>query len=92
MTNAQRIFGTRSSLSRQYAVAAAVFLLLVLGIIMLFGHLISGSLSRRYLEDVLAGGREEARRIAAELDAAEAKKLDVVETRREVLSLSLIHI
>ena len=89
MTNAQRIFGTRSSLSRQYAVAAAVFLLLVLGIIMLFGHLISGSLSRRYLEDVLAGGREEARRIAAELDAAEAKKLDVVETRREVLSRTL---
>ena len=89
MTNAQRIFGTRSSLSRQYAVAAAVFLLLVLGIILLFGHLISGSLSHRYLEDVLAGGREEARRIAAELDAAEAKQLDVVETRREVLSRTL---
>jgi signal transduction histidine kinase len=70
-------------------VAAGVFLLLVLGIIFLFGHLIAGSLSRRYLEDVLAGGRAEAKRIAAELGGAEVKELDVVETRREVLTRTL---
>ena len=89
MTNAGRIFGTRSPLRRQYAVAAGIFLVLVLGIIFLFGHLISGSLSRRYLEDVLAGGRDEAQRIAAELGGAEAKELDVVETRRQVLTRTL---
>jgi signal transduction histidine kinase len=89
LTNAGRIFGTKSPLRRQYAVAAAVFLILVVGIIFLFGHLIAGSLSRRYLEDVLAGGREEARRIAAELGGAEVKELDVVETRREVLTRTL---
>jgi signal transduction histidine kinase len=89
LTNAGRIFGTRSPLRRQYAVAAAIFLSLVLGIIFLFGHLISGSLSRRYLEDVLAGGREEAQRIAAELGGAEVKELDVVETRQEVLRRTL---
>ncbi len=89
MADMERINGTRSTLSLQYAVAAAVFLLLVLGIILLFGHLISGSLSKRYLEDVLAGGREEARRIAAELGGMEVKELDVVETRREVLTRTL---
>jgi len=89
LTNAGRIFGTRSPLRRQYAVAAGIFLSLVLGIIFLFGHLIAGSLSRRYLEDVLAGGREEAQRIAAELGGSEAKELDVVETRRQVLTRTL---
>lgn len=89
MTNEGRIFGTRSPLRRQYSVAAGIFLLLVLGIIFLFGHLIAGSLSRRYLEDVLAGGRAEAKRIAAELGGAEVKELDVVETRREVLTRTL---
>ncbi|MEJ2581017.1 MAG: histidine kinase dimerization/phospho-acceptor domain-containing protein, partial [Acidobacteriota bacterium] len=61
----------------------------MIGIIFLFGHLIAGSLSRRYLEDVLAGGREEAERIAAELGRAEAETLDVVETRREILTRTL---
>jgi len=89
LTNEGRIFGTRSPLRRQYSVAAGVFLLLVLGIIFLFGHLIAGSLSRRYLEDVLAGGRAEAKRIADELGGAEVKELDVVETRREVLTRTL---
>jgi signal transduction histidine kinase len=89
LTNEGRIFGTRSPLRRQYSVAAGIFLLLVLGIIFLFGHLIAGSLSRRYLEDVLAGGRAEAKRIAAELGGAEVKELDVVETRREVLTRTL---
>ena len=89
MTSERRIFGTRSPLRRQYSVAAGVFLMLVVGIIFLFGHLIAGSLSRRYLEDVLAGGRAEAQRIAAELGGAEVKELDVVETRREVLTRTL---
>ncbi len=89
MTDDNGLFGTQRSLRLQYAAAAAIFLVLVLGIILLFGHLISGSLSKRYLEDVLAGGREEARRIAAELGGAEVKELDVVETRREVLSRTL---
>jgi signal transduction histidine kinase len=89
MTDQENIFGTPSPLSRQYSAAAVVLLSLVLGIIFLFGHLISGSLSKRYLEDVLAGGREEARRIAAELGGAEVKELDVLETRREVLSRTL---
>jgi signal transduction histidine kinase len=79
----------KSPLRRQYSVAVGIFLLLVLGIIFLFGHLIAGSLSRRYLEDVLAGGRAEAERIAAELGGAEVKELDVVETRREVLNRTL---
>lgn len=89
MTDETGIFGTRGSLRRQYAAATVVFLGLILGIIFLFGHLISGSLSRRYLEDVLAGGREEAQRIAAELAGAELEELDVVETRREVLARTL---
>jgi signal transduction histidine kinase len=74
LTSEGRIFGTRSPLRRQYSVAAGIFLLLVLGI---------------NLEDVLAGGRAEARRIAAELGGAEVKELDVVETRREVLTRTL---
>ncbi|MEJ2190700.1 MAG: hypothetical protein P8Y93_15125 [Acidobacteriota bacterium] len=89
MTRTARIFGTRGSLQRQYSVAAGVLLLLVLGIIFLFGHLIAGSLSRRYLEDVLAGGRDEARRIAEELGGEDATELDVIERRREVLTRTL---
>lgn len=89
MTDNSGLFGTQRSLRLQYAAAAAIFLVLVLGIILLFGHLISGSLSKRYLEDVLAGGRDEARRIAAELGGPEVKELDVVETTREVLSRTL---
>jgi signal transduction histidine kinase len=89
MAGTERRNDTTSSLSLQYAGASAAFLVLVLGIILLFGHLISGSLSNRYLEDVLAGGREQARRIAAELGGAEVKELDVVETRREVLTRTM---
>lgn len=83
------LLGVRGSLQRQYAIATTVLLVLVLGIILLFGHLITGSLSRRYLEDVLAGGREEARRIAEELGGEALTELDVVEKRREVLTRSL---
>jgi len=89
MTHIGDNIGTPGSLRLQYTAAAGIFLVLILGIIFLFGHLISGSLSRRYLEDVLAGGREEARRIASELGGAEVKELDVIENRREVLSRTL---
>ncbi|MCU0303409.1 MAG: ATP-binding protein [Thermoanaerobaculales bacterium] len=83
MARLQGIFGTRGSLQRQYAVASAVFLVLVIGIIFAFGHLISRSLSRRYIEDVLVSGREDARRIADELGAEVAQDLDVLEQRSE---------
>ncbi|MFV2072488.1 MAG: PAS domain-containing sensor histidine kinase [Thermoanaerobaculales bacterium] len=89
MTRIGRFFGTRGSLQRQFAAATAVLLILMLGIIFLYGHLIAGSLSRRYLEDTLAGGRAEALRIADELGGAEVKDFDVLERRREVLERTL---
>ena len=46
---------------------AALFAVLVVAIILVFGHLVSQSLSRRYLEDLLISGREEAQRVADEL-------------------------
>jgi len=80
MTGRADIFGTRGSLWRQYAGAAALFLALILGIIFLYGHLLAGSLSRRYLEDVLAGVlRAVARRVGAavrQLGAAEPGQSD----------------
>ena len=89
MTRLQGIFGTRGSLQRHYAAATVVFVLLVLGIILVFGHLISRSLSRRYLEDLLISGREDARRIADELGDDGAEDLRVLEQRREQLFRSL---
>jgi signal transduction histidine kinase len=84
MARLEGIFGTKGSLQRHYATATAVFLVLVLGIIFLFGHLISQSLSRRYIEDLLVSGREDARRIAEDLDdQVEAQDLQVLERRRE---------
>jgi len=85
MARIQGIFGTRGSLQRHYAIATAVFLVLVIGIIFLFGHLISRSLSRRYIEDMLIGGREDARRIADELEGGGLQDLEVLEERRELL-------
>ncbi len=85
MTRFERIFGTKGSLHRHYATATAVFLVLVIGIIFLFGHLISQSLSRRYIEDILVGGREDARRIADELEDGGVQDLQVLEQRREHL-------
>jgi signal transduction histidine kinase len=85
MARLDGIFGTKGSLQRHYAVATAVFLVLVLGIILLFGHLISRSLSRRYLEDLLVSGREDAQRIADELVEEGAHDLQVLEQRRELL-------
>jgi len=89
MARIEGIFGTKGSLQRHYAIATTVFLVLVLGIIFLFGHLISRSLSRRYLEDVLVGGREDARRIADELEGSDIQDLQVLERRRENLFRSL---
>ena len=84
MARLEGIFGTKGSLQRHYATATAVFLVLVLGIIFLFGHLISRSLSRRYIEDVLISGREDARRIADDLDdQVQAEDLQALERRRE---------
>jgi len=85
MARFQGIFGTRGSLQRHYAIATAVFLALVIGIIFLFGHLISQSLSRRYIEDMLVGGREDARRIAEEIEGGGLQDLEVLEQRREYL-------
>ncbi len=85
MARFEDIFGTRGSLQRHYAIATAVFLLLVIGIIFLFGHLISRSLSRRYIEDLLVGGREDAKRIADELENGGLQDLQVLEQRREQL-------
>ena len=85
MARIQSIFGTRGSLQRHYAIATAVFLALVIGIIFLFGHLISQSLSRRYIEDMLVGGREDARRIAEEIEGGGLQDLEVLEERREHL-------
>jgi len=84
-----RIFGRRGSLQRQYALATVVFLILVTGIILAFGHLISRSLSRRYLEDMLISGRDEAQRLANELGGGQIEDLDVLATRREQLIRTL---
>lgn len=85
MARFEGIFGTRGSLQRHYSTATAVFLVLVIGIIFLFGHLISQSLSRRYIEDMLVGGREDARRIAEEIEGGGLQDLEVLEQRREYL-------
>jgi len=81
--------GKRATVERQFALAAALFAVLVLGIIFLYGHLISRSLSRQYLQDVLVSGREEARRIADTLGEAGVGELEVVEKRREELYRTL---
>lgn len=85
-----RLIGERGSLQRQYSLATALFAVLVLAIILLYGHFIAQSLSRRYLEDVLITGREEAERIAEELGGESAAEFfEVVERRREVLRRTL---
>ena len=89
MARIEGIFGTKGSLRRQYTTATAVFLALIIGIIFLFGHLISQSLSRRYIEDILIGGREDAQRIADELEGSDIQDLQVLERRRENLFRSL---
>lgn len=77
------------SLPRQLAAAGVLFGVLVGAIIFAFGHLISQSLSRRYLEDILITGREEAERIASELGPEPVRELDVLVQRREQLVRTL---
>ena len=77
------------SLPRQYVAATALFVVLVLAIIFLFGHLIAGSLSRRYLEDVLISGRDEAHDLAEEIGGAGPQYFDVLEKRQELLVRAL---
>jgi signal transduction histidine kinase len=85
-----RLLGAAGSLQRQYSVATALFAVLVLAVILLYGHFIAQSLSKRYLEDVLITGREEAERIADEFGGADGVELfDVVERRREILRRTL---
>ena len=79
-----------SPLSRQLALAASAFAVLVLGIIFLFGHLIASSLSRRYLEDVLLTGREDAQRFAEQLKSGGGTDLlQVMSKRQEALVRTL---
>jgi len=59
-----RVLGLPGSLQRKYATATAFIAFLILAIIFLFGHLIAGSLSRRYLEDMLLMGQQDAERVA----------------------------
>ena len=71
---------------QQYMLAAGVFALAVVAIILLFGHLISRSLSKRYLEDVLIAGREDATQLAKEMAKQGGTNVyDVIEKNREVL-------
>ncbi len=79
-------------LQRQYVAVTVTLAVLVLGIIFLFGHLISRSLSRHYLETVLITGQEEAEQLAQEMsdDGGNTVGLyDVVEKRREVIQRRL---
>jgi len=66
-----QLFGAPKSLRRRYTVATVLFMALVLGIILLFGHIIAGSLSRRYLEDMLVAGRQDAEMIAHQIGDGE---------------------
>ncbi len=78
--------GRGGELSRQYVAAAVTFAVLVAAVVLVFGHLLSRSLSRRYLEDVLISGRETARELAREIGAGGGEDIfQVVEKRRETL-------
>jgi signal transduction histidine kinase len=85
-----RVIGPAGSLQRRFALVAALFAVLVVAIILVFGHLVSQSLSRRYLEDLLISGREEAQRVADELEVPPTETLDVVILRREELIRSAL--
>ena len=75
------------SFRTRYAIATVIFAVLVLAIIMVFGHLIAGSLSQRYLEDMLLSSRQDAERIADHLDDSGVLTVDlegVSRTREEL--------
>ncbi len=87
----EQILGRRGSLQRQYAAASCLLAVLVLGIILLFGHLLSQSLSRRYLEDTLISGRAGVAGLADGLAPGEGDEdvYDVVRKRREEIVRTL---
>jgi signal transduction histidine kinase len=85
----RRALGGHGSLRRRYAAVAAVFALLVLAIILLFGQLMSRSLSERYLEDLLSSRSDEAQMIADSLGDGAGEELQVVEKRRVELYRTL---
>ncbi len=72
-------------LRRQYLAVAVMFALLLLATFALFAHLLSGQLSRSYLEDVLLSGRAQAEELARQLRGS-GPLYKVVETRREALT------
>lgn len=71
-------------LRRQYVVAAVAIALLMVGIFAVFGHLIVGQLSRRYLEDVLLSGKVHAEEVGRQFVSREPT-YRVIEQRREAL-------
>ncbi len=80
------------ALERQYVAVTVTLVILILGIIFLFGHIISRSLSRHYLETVLITGKEEAEQLAHDMatgNQGDVGLYDVVEKRREVLQKRL---
>ncbi|MEN8165114.1 MAG: hypothetical protein ABFS37_13365, partial [Acidobacteriota bacterium] len=87
MTSLQSSNSPPTSFRRRYAAATVVFAVLVSAIIFVFGHLIAGSLSQRYLEDLLLSSRQDAERVADQLDNSEALAVDldaVSRTRQEL--------
>lgn len=87
MTDLYVLGSSPTSFRRRYAAATVVFVLLVLAIIFVFGHLIGGSLSQRYVEDMLLSSRQDAERIADQLDDSESLAVDleaVSRTRQEL--------
>jgi len=91
MRTLHRVFGPPNSLQRKYAAATAMFAVLIVAIIFLFGHLIAGSFSRRYLEDMLLVGRKDAERIAATMSGQEGPTAELhgVSRRRTELYRTL---
>lgn len=92
MKGLSRVFGLPNSLQRKYALATVIFAGLILAIIFLFGHLIAGSLSRRYLEDMLLMGQQDAERMAdtvARNGGAGAEELHGVSRKRTELYRTL---
>ncbi|HHQ47308.1 MAG TPA: HAMP domain-containing histidine kinase, partial [Acidobacteria bacterium] len=80
------------TLQRQYVAVTVTLAVLVLGIIFLYGHLMSRSLSRQTLEDALISGKAEAEQLAKEMSDGQGNNValyDVVEKRREVLQKRL---
>lgn len=88
MTSQDAAAYSRMSFRRRYAAATAAFVALIVAIIFVFGHLIAGSLSQRYMEDLLLSSRQDAERIADHLDDGEALAVDlegVSRTRQELI-------